>query len=312
VKRTLHKFEIKIRHPKLQIDKKKVIRHAPNLPLRYVRFNLNTKEVTVSTNEKFLVDFESKLEHVVTLRIDAEKWKNHLNTNKPGQFLVKVEGTVDASTSTVVTNGITNPIAATITEISSTSPVSDIQVKVEQVHEDVIVDSHEEPAGHEEMSDKEVPVPSIVGSVTPKVDDSTDTGPSAVTVPLDVTTPADAAQSKGVEKTEPEGSILPLEANPDEKFQQTSGTTEFPAPGAKETPEPVKSINWGRTTQGIVGKLNPMKRSSNSPSPPQSLKLALGRSRSRPNSQSPESRPDEKQTSDPKIKKVPKIKIRLK
>ena len=146
----------------------------------------------------------------------------------------------------------------------------------------------------------------------PKADDSTDKVPSTVTVPLDVTTSADTAQSKSVEKTEPEGSILPLEANPDEKFQQASGNTEFPVPGAKETPEPVKSINWGRTTQGIVGKLNPMKRSSNSPSPPQSLKLALGRSRSRPSSQSPESRPDEKQTSDPKIKKGPKIKIRLK
>jgi transcription initiation factor TFIID subunit 2 len=312
VKRTLHKFEIKIRHPKLQIDKKKVIRHAPNLPLRYVRFNLNTKEVTVSTNEKFSVDFESKLEHIITLRIDSKKWRNHLNTNKPCQFLVKVEGTVDASTSTVVTNGITNPISTTITEIRSTSPVTDTHVKVEQVHEDVIVNSHDEPAGHEEMLDKEIPLPTIVGSVTPKVDDSTDKGPSTVTVPLDVTTPVDTAQSKSVEKTEPEGSILPLEANPDEKFQQTSGTTEFPVPGAKETPEPVKSINWGRTTQGIVGKLNPMKRSSNSPSPPQSLKLALGRSRSRPSSQSPESRPDEKQTSDPKIKKGPKIKIRLK
>lgn len=107
VKKSVSKFEVKIKLPKktdsINIKNEgRIIRHDSSLPLRYVRFNLRTKEVTVSTNQFF----EKNPKFMVSLKINTERWKSFLDRplnesyGDENSFPVKIESTVDPDSST--------------------------------------------------------------------------------------------------------------------------------------------------------------------------------------------------------------------
>lgn len=111
VRKTASKFDVKIRFSKKDFmsnskERNKIIRHDPLLPLRFVRFNLRTKEVTVSTDENF-ENFVSIPSLMITLKISPQKWKLLLsdssdsNIDEQQLFPVKTESTMNPATSMV-------------------------------------------------------------------------------------------------------------------------------------------------------------------------------------------------------------------
>ncbi|KAG0684027.1 hypothetical protein C6P40_001817 [Pichia californica] len=110
-------FQVKIKLPSIvpktlvtEFGNNSIIRHNNFSPLRYVRFNLIDRTVLVSSNEYFTTTGESA-KCMVTLKINSKKWQDFLITGaipkqqESAKFLIKLENTVDPSSSKVVSEG---------------------------------------------------------------------------------------------------------------------------------------------------------------------------------------------------------------
>lgn len=109
-----NQFNVRIRfHKKNQrnykrLENPRIISHDPSLPLRYVRFNLRTNTVCVSTNEEF--DSLLKQETFnVNIRINSEKWRSYLkkidSERSIGITEIKTKGGADSELTNLVSFG---------------------------------------------------------------------------------------------------------------------------------------------------------------------------------------------------------------
>ena len=147
-KKTVSKFEVKIRVPikdsiRKPMKRNNIICHDPLLPLRYVRFNLRTKEVTVSTNENF-ENFAPIPSFNILLKVNPRKWKSLLkdsseyNGIEQNSFPVKIESTVDPATSTIANQADIGAID---------EPTTTVSVKKEDFDNEGILDQLPEVQG---------------------------------------------------------------------------------------------------------------------------------------------------------------------
>jgi transcription initiation factor TFIID subunit 2 len=260
VDKSATKFEIAIKLPITKklfepVNSNHIIIHDRSLPPRYVRIDIRTKKVLVSTNEDFDPHYIPR-EYFVSLKVDRFKLKELFGSeitsdnNLNGKILVKHENTVDVATAAIVdTNGESEK------HVNSDLPVT---IKVEVTDED-------------EMTSK-------------NINEINENSADTATKLAKISTCPETVKEE----------VSTVSAVPEEQYKAAESS---------------KSPNWQKDSQSIVGKLNPMKRSANSTSPPASISLSLSRSRSRSRSQSP----DKVDGSEPKRKKMgPKIKLRLK
>lgn len=282
------KYEVKIKLPNLILkENKNIVRHDIRLPLRYVCINLRTKEVKVSTNEDFALVYTPKL--MVTLKLDKEKWNNFLGGQEQGtsvhaSIAVKTEETVDIATSKII-----EPLA----------------------QDNKLLDSAERdsPFGSE-----------TEGHVNAALDgDSTRIDTDAKDIEKCKTTEQETKESqsgapvivvKKEELTETAQENLELNNSDSDNSKQNAEPVDIADKDTEKQLEPVKSLEWQKNSQSIVGKLNRMKRSPTSVSPPPVSHSSLSRSRSRSRSKS--ASPGKTPKSAKRKGLGPKIKLRLK
>ena len=288
IKKTASKFEVNIKLPISNIKHDNIIRHDVSSPLRYVKFNFKTKNVFVSTNDRFEKTYSSK-SRFVTLKIAPTKLAKFTEQ----EFPIKTENTTDIATSTIVTKTVIKQEEElesfeTMPMMIPTPPTQSEPVNKEK-----------EDAANDSSVNEKVPDDKGDEKASEKTDEAVVTKVVSKTVTPENKTKEVAPIKETIKESPKETKQTPL-------FKSTTSADKPDSEPEPKKPIP-KAINWGEETKSIVGSLNAIKKSSSSSVSPTSSHF--GSSRSRTNSPSPDNLTD---SSESKEKKGPKIKLRLK